>query len=122
MKTVTKQLTVAKCTEQELDDVREYLQSLKEVVEEVGTEDGKAIADIARKYPPRAFIVPLNLGIMLDNYQDAEPKILTHPKWIKDIYSLLEDMNAYLEKHPANCIISTSGFGARIKELLKDGE
>jgi len=84
MPTVVKQLTVAKCTEKELNEVREYLNSLEEIIKENDgydtTRANEEIADVARKLPSRSFIVPLNLGILLDNYQDKESEILEHPK------------------------------------------
>lgn len=97
-----RQITVAKCETSELDAVREYLQKLDEVVEDnncYDTDDydvNKQIADVARKYPNRAFIVPLNLGILLDNYQDKEPDILQHPKWIMDLYDRVEKLEKAL--------------------------
>jgi hypothetical protein len=92
-----KEMTVAKCEESELDAVREYLQRLEEVVRdnehlEVDEEVNKEIADVARKFPVRAFLVPLNLGILLDNYQDKESDILKHPKWIMALYERVEKL------------------------------
>jgi len=95
------QMTVAKCEESELDAVREYLQNLEQVVRdnehfEQDEEVDKEIADVARKYPNRAFIVPLNLGILLDNYQDKESDILEHPKWIMALYERVEKLEKAL--------------------------
>ena len=93
-------LTVYKCTEQELDDVNIFLQNLQSVINDnIHYDDddydvNKEIADVARTLPSRAFIVPLNLGILLDNYQDDESKILEHPKWIMELYKKIE----FLEK------------------------
>ena len=96
------QMTVAKCEESELDAVREYLQSLEEVIRDnehfdQDEEVNKEIANVARKYPNRAFIVPLNLGILLDNYQDKESDILEHPKWIIALHERVEKLEKALE-------------------------
>ncbi len=123
-------MTIAKCDEQELDAVMEYLQDLKQVIEDNENYDeddqdvNQEIADVARKYPGRAFIVPLNLRVLLDTYQDPEPDILQHPKWIlalqgqhSDMKGLLEDMDRHLDT--AGTITDTGKFGTRIKEVLK---
>lgn len=113
MTTVVKQFTVAKCTEEELDEVREYLDSLRDVIELndcYDTDDSKVnqeIADVARQMPKRSFIVPLNLGILLDNYQDKESYILEHPKWIKEMIELLEEVSLYLENDPKGTELRT---------------
>ena len=127
METRTVQMTVAKCEESELDNVRTYLQELEQVIKdnehyEEDDEVNKEIADVARKYPDRAFIVPLNLGILLDNYQDKDSDILEHPKWIKDMVSLLEKMNVFLSENDENYIKKDSPFHNRIKEILSDNE
>lgn len=127
METRTVQMTVAKCEESELDNVRTYLQELEQVIKnnehyEEDDEVNKEIADVARKYPDRAFIVPLNLGILLDNYQDKDSDILEHPKWIKDMVSLLEKMNVFLSENDENYIKKDSPFHNRIKELLSDDD
>jgi len=97
MTTVTQQLKVAKCTEQELNEVREFLQKINNVIQEnehyeEDSEINKEIADVARKLPHRSFIVPLNLGILLDNYQDKESEMLEHPKWIMELYEKIESL------------------------------
>ena len=97
MATVTQQLKVAKCTNQELTEVREFLQRIDSVLEEnkhyeEDEEINKEIADVARTLPYRSFIVPLNLGILLDNYQDEESEILEHPKWIMELYEKIESL------------------------------
>ena len=124
MKQVTRQLTVVKCTEEELDNMRTYLQNLKEVIdqnspyEEDDSDVNQEIADVARKFPDRAFIVPLNLGILLDNYQDKEPEILQHPKWITDIIKLLEEIDGYLSENTQNYVGSGSILHTKIKDVL----
>lgn len=120
-----RQLVVAKCEEQELDNVRTYLQELEQGLEDNEFYDkddsivNKEIADVARKYQDRAFIVPLNLGILLDNYQDKDSDILQHPKWIKDMFSVLEEIDSYLSKNPKNILASGSILHNKIKECLK---
>ena len=89
------ELKVAKCTETELDEVRDFLQNLNDIVSdnehyEQDDEINKEIADVARKIPYRNFIVTLNLGILLDNYQDKESNIIEHPKWIIELYKKIE--------------------------------
>lgn len=96
------QLTVAKCTEEELNAVREFLQNLRDIINEneqfeIDEEVNSEIADVARLLPERAFIVPLNLGILLDNYQDKESDILEHPKWILDLISENESLKKEIE-------------------------
>lgn len=119
-----RQIKVAKCQEKELDEVRIYLQNLEEVITENDCYDeddvdvNKQIADVARKYPRRAFIVPLNLGILLDNYQDKDSDILKHPKWINDMYNVIEDIDKYLSEDPKNSIDSGSFLHNKIKDYL----
>ena len=126
METKTMQMTVAKCEESELDNVRTYLQDLKHVLadnecyDEDDSDVNKEIADVARKYPDRAFIVPLNLGILLDNYQDKDSDILQHPKWIKDMFSVLQEIDTYLSDNDKNYIGSGSILHQRIKDLLTE--
>ena len=127
METKTIQMTVAKCEESELDNVRTYLQELEQVIKdnehyEEDDEVNKEIADVARKYPDRAFIVPLNLGILLDNYQDKDSDILQHPKWIKDMFAVLQEIDTYLSDNPKNYVGSGSILHAKIKELLSDDD
>ena len=126
----TRQMTVAKCTEEELDNLSTYLQDLDAVIKENSDyedEDGdvnKEIADVARKFPARAFLVPLNLGILLDTYQDKEPEILQHPKWLMDMFKILEEIDEYLSENAQNYVGSGSILHTKIKNILKteDGE
>jgi hypothetical protein len=128
METRTVSLKVAKCEETELDNVRTYLQELERVLkdnecyDEDDSDVNKEIADVARKYPDRAFIVPLNLGILLDNYQDKDSDILQHPKWIMDMFNVLEKMNVFLSENDENFIKKDSPFHNRIKKILSDDE
>lgn len=117
-------VSVSKCTEEELDNVREYLRELDEVIKENNcyNEDdpdvNKQIADVARKYPNRAFIVPLNLGVLLDNYQDKDSEILEHPKWITDMVNTLKEVNQCLL---TNTTIDNT-LQNKIKSCLLDDE
>ena len=126
MTTRTVQLTVAKCEEEELDNVRTYLQNLEQVLkdndcyDEDDSEVNKEIADVARKYPDRAFIVPLNLGVLLDNYQDKDSDILQHPKWITKMTDLLKEIDEYLSSNSKNYIGSGSILHTKVKECLSD--
>lgn len=121
---VTRQITVAKCTETELGEVQSYLHDLEEVVNDnecYGTDDylaNKAIADVAREYPKRTFIVPLNLWILLDNYQDSDSDILQHPKWMTDMITVLEEIDKQLSDNQENAIKSGSELHVRIRECL----
>jgi len=115
---------VAKCTETELGEVQSYLHDLEEVVNDnecYGTDDylaNKAIADVAREYPKRTFIVPLNLWILLDNYQDSDSDILQHPKWMTDMITVLEEIDKQLSDNQENAIKSGSELHVRIRECL----
>ena len=125
METVKRQITVAKCEEEELDNVRTYLQELEQVIKdnehyEEDDQVNKEIADVARKYPDRAFIVPLNLGILLDNYQDKDSDILQHPKWIMEMVNVLEEVDEYLSSNPKNSIFSGSILHTKIKKCISD--
>lgn len=104
----THQIKVSKCTEKELNEVRDFLYELNNIIEEnehyeEDSEINKEISDVARKIPERFFIVPMNLGILLDNYQDKENDILEHPKWIMDLYkkidTLEEEINLLKNNH-----------------------
>jgi hypothetical protein len=120
----TRQISVAKCTEEELDDVSNFLSDLKNVLKEnenYDTDDydvNQEIADAARKLPYRAFIVPVNLGILLDNYQDIESRIIEHPKWIKNMFELLKEVNTQLSEN--NVIKSGSELHLKIQNLLQE--
>jgi len=120
------QITVAKCEEEELDNVRTYLQKLEHVIkdnefyDDTDPDVNQEIADVARKYPNRAFIVPLNLGILLDNYQDKDSDILKHPAWIMDMFRLFEEIDAHLSADEQNCITSGSELHCKVKELLSE--
>lgn len=120
----TRQISVAKCTEEELDDVSNFLSDLKNVLKEnenYDTDDydvNQEIADAARKLPYRAFIVPVNLGILLDNYQDTESRIIEHPKWIKNMFELLKEVDAQLSEN--NVIKSGSELHLKIQNLLQE--
>jgi flagellar motility protein MotE (MotC chaperone) len=103
MAVVMQQLKVAKCTKQELNDVRDFLQKIDSVLEEnkhyeEDEEINKEIADVARTLPYRSFVVPLNLGILLDNYQDEESEILEHPKWIMELYEKIETLEKEVQE------------------------
>lgn len=76
------------------------------------------IGKLVRKtFPHRpALIAPLNLDILLDNYQDKESDILAHPKWIMDMYELFEEMDKYLSENPKNYIGSGSILHEKIKK------
>lgn len=121
-----KQIKIAKCTEEELDNIRTYLQDLEEVLEENSCYDSddsdinKEIADVARKLPERSFIIPLNLGILLDNYQDKDSDIIEHPKWIMEIFGMLEEINKFLNDNPNDSIKKNSDIHNRIKLLLNE--
>lgn len=126
MGTQTHQITVAKCEEEELDNVRTYLQELEQVIkdnEHYSDDDDEVnqeIADVARKYPNRAFIVLLNLGILLDNYQDKDSDILKHPKWIMNLFNVLEEIDEYLSSNPKNYVGSGSILHTKIKNCLSN--
>lgn len=117
---VIRQIKVAKCTEEELNETREFLQNLEHVISdnehwEEYDEINKEIADAARKLPARAFIVPLNLGVLLDNYQDKESKIIEHPKWIKELFAKIESLEKQL-----NAIKKESTIKDKVKAIQKE--
>jgi hypothetical protein len=126
MSTRTVKISVAKCDEEELNNVRTYLHNLEQVLEdndcydEDDSEANKEIAIVARKYPKRAFIVPLNLGILLDNYQDKDSEIIQHPKWIIKMTDVLNDINEYLSLNPKNYIGSNSILHTKVKKCLSN--
>jgi hypothetical protein len=124
----SKQITVVKCTDEELENVRTYLQDLEHVIKdnECYDEDdeqvNKEIADVARQLPARAFLIPLNLAILLDNYQDKDSEILEHPKWISEAFDLLKEIDEYLSGNPKNYIGSGSILHSKIKQCLSEDE
>jgi len=63
--------------------------------------------------------VPLNCGILLDNYQDKNSNHIEHPKWIMNIFSILEDIDKYLTSDSNNKIKNGDKFHEKIKSLLK---
>ncbi len=103
MTTETVQFKVAKCTKKELTEVWNFLQKLNDVIQEnehyeEDSEINKEIANIARTLPNRSFIVPLNLEILLENYQDEESDILEHPKWIMELYEKIESLEKEVQE------------------------
>jgi hypothetical protein len=119
-----RQIKVAKCTESELDATQQYLQDMEAVIEsnqyESDDKANKQIADVARKLPQRAFIVPLNLGILLDNYQDKDSNFLVHPKWIMDMYNLFEEIDTFLSENKENRLKNGSVLHEKIKKIIAD--
>lgn len=121
------QMTVAKIEESELDELRSFLQDVGEKVKEYDhyaedcEESNEEIGKMVRKtFPHRpAFIGPLNLAILLDNYQDKESKILDHAQWIKDLYGLFKEIDTYLSENPKNYIGADSILHKKVKEILK---
>lgn len=128
MATVTHQMTVAKVTESEVDELREFLQDVGELVKEFDhytddcVESNEEIGKLVRqKFPHRpAFVAPLNLSILLDNYQDKESNILSHPKWLMEMFELFEEMDKYLSENPQNYIGSDSIFHKKIKDIISE--
>ena len=122
----THQITVAKIEESEVQELRSFLQNVGEKVkdfqhysaecEESNEEIGKLVRETFPHRP--AFIAPLNLDILLDNYQDKESDVLAHPKWIMEMYKLFEEMDKYLSENPKNYIGSGSILHQKIKEYV----
>lgn len=127
----TRQITVAKITEEELDQLRDFLRDLGDVLNDNQQYDdddsdvNKEIADAARKLPQRAaWLAPLNLDILLHNYQDKESSILAHGKWIQDMIDILKEVDSALD---CGEIITTDGalpphldIHKKIKAILKE--
>lgn len=124
------QLTVAKIEESELNELRTFLQDVGDKVKDFDhweddcSESNEEIGKMVRKtFPIRpAFIAPLNLGILLDNYQDKENDILAHPKWLMEMYELFEELNEYLSSNPKNYIGSGSILHQKIKKYVSEDD
>ena len=124
----THQITVAKIEESEVNELRTFLQNVGEKVKEydhIHEEDEETNAEIGKlvreTFPHRpAFIAPLNLDILLDNYQDKESDILAHPKWLMEMYELFEELDEYLSSNPKNYIGSGSILHEKIKKYVSD--
>lgn len=122
------QITVAKIEESEVNELRSFLQAVGEKVkdfehwEDDCSQSNEEVGKLVRQiFPHRpAFIAPLNLDILLDNYQDKESDILAHPKWIMDMYELFEEIDKYLSENPKNCIGSGSILHKKIKEYVSE--
>lgn len=122
----TQQLTVAKIEESELNELRTFLVDVGDKVKEFShfeddceksnVEIGKMVREIFPSRP--AFVAPLNLGILLDNYQDKESDILAHPKWLMEMYELFAELDEYLSSNPKNYIGSGSILHQKIKEYV----
>ncbi len=100
MESKTVSLTIAKATKTEISELQNFLQNLEEVVTENEQyerdwDTDKDIATIAISIPTRAFIVPLNCDILIDTYQDKESDHLKHPKWIMDLFAMLEEIDTF---------------------------
>lgn len=128
MTTITKQLQVAKIEESEVNELRSFLQDVGDRVkdfepwEDDCNESNEEIGKLVRQtFPHRpSFIAPLNLDILLDNYQDKDSDILKHPKWIMEMFELFEEMDEYLSGHPENYIGSGSILHQKIKKYVSD--
>jgi hypothetical protein len=126
----THQLTVAKIEESEVNELRTFLQDVGEKVKEFDQweEDcldaNEEIGKMVRKtFPHRpAFIAPLNLHILLHNYQDKESDILAHPKWLIEMYELFEELDEYLSGNPKNYIGSGSILHQKIKKYVSEDD
>ena len=124
----TQQMTVAKIEESEVDELRTFLQDVNEKVrefdgfEEDCNESNEEIGKMVRlTFPHRAaFIAPLNLGILLDNYQDKESEILAHPKWLMEMYELFEEIDQYLSSNPKNYVGSGSILHEKVKKYVSE--
>jgi len=124
----THQITIAKIEEREVNELRTFLQNVGEKVKEydyIDEEDEETNAEIGKlvreTFPHRpAFIAPLNLDILLDNYQDKESDILAHPKWLMEMYELFEEIDEYLSSNPKNYIGSGSILHTKIKKYVSD--
>ena len=124
------QLTVAKIEESELNELRTFLQDVGDKVKEFDhyaedcNESNEEIGRMVREtFPTRpAFIAPLNLGILLDNYQDKESEILAHPKWLMEMYELFEELDQYLSSNPKNYIGSGSILHQKIKKYVSEDD
>jgi hypothetical protein len=125
----THQITVAKIEESEVNELRTFLQNVGEKVKEydyIDEEDEETNAEIGKlvreKFPHRpAFVAPLNLDILLDNYQDKESDILAHPKWLMEMYELFEEIDEYLSSNPKNYVGSGSILHTKIKKYVSEG-
>ncbi len=128
--TKTCQITVAKIEESELNELRTFLQDVGEKVKEFDflEEDDPASNEeigkmVRNTFPHRqAFIAPLNLDILLHNYQDKESDVLAHPKWLMGMYQLFEELDEYLSSNPKNYIGSGSILHQKIKKYVSDAD
>lgn len=119
------QITVAKITEEEVNELQNFLTTTSDKFRELDNydidceESNEEIGKLVRgSFPGRAALVSvLNLRILLDNYQDKESEILQHPKWIKDIYSFLEDLDKHISTNVE--LHKDLGFHERLKKLLE---
>jgi len=122
----THQITVAKIEESEVNELRTFLQSVGEKVKEFDhweedcSQSNEEVGKLVRQtFPHRpALIAPLNLDILLDNYQDKERDILAHPKWLMEMYELFEELDEYLSSNPKNYIGSGSILHEKIKKYV----
>ena len=76
---------------------------------------------VRKTFPHRAsFIAPLNLDILLNNYQDKESDILAHPKWLIEMYELFKEIHENILKQNHCCIISGSILHKKVKKYVSD--
>lgn len=120
----TRQLTMAKITSDELSKLQDFLIELNteyHILIQYHEDDEKANKDIAKlirdKFPPReAILAPVNLSILLDNFQDKESTILEKPKYLMELYKILEDIEKHVNENPENSLHNTELL-VRIKEI-----
>ncbi len=125
------QLTVAKIEESEIAELKSFLTNVGDKVKELDhwedecEQSNVEVGKIVRAtFPHRAsFVAPLNLQILLDNYQDKESDVLAHPKWLMEMFELFEELDEYLSSNPKNYIGSGSILHQKIKKYgLKEAQ
>lgn len=127
MPSETRQIQVSKITEEEMDTLTEFLKTVGEKVKELDhyfedcNESNEEIGKMVRQsFPHReAFVGPLNLKILIDNYQDKESDVLAHPKWLMEMYELFEEIDQHLS-NTENKIESGSILHQKIKKQISE--
>lgn len=115
-------LQVTKPTENEVNEVQEFLRLLSEQLQEKPhyseAEYQQKITRIAETLPSSAWLVPFTCSILLQNFQDKESPIIAMPKWITEMHNVISQMEHYLSSNKLNTIEPGSHFHLVLKDIV----
>lgn len=117
-------LQVTKPSIKEVRELQEFLCLLSEALKTkthvtLLSQFEKKITKIAETLPDNAWLVAFVCGILLENFQDKESKIISMPQWITEMYTAISNMEHYLSSNKLNTIEPDSHFHIIMKEIIQ---